>query len=77
VVCDARRSHDEIRKAPERLSKRNLARRDRAKKSVASTEANPPLRQMIDSIFSFWAPSPLGVNEEMMEVRVGPSSDTR
>ena len=77
VVWDARRSHDEIRNLPERRRKRNLERRDRMKKFVTSTKSNPPFRQMIDSMFSPWEPSPLGVNEEMMEVRVGPSLDVR
>ena len=53
VVWDARQSHDEIQKFPERLNKRNFERRDRARKSVTSTEKTPPFRQMIDFIFSF------------------------
>ena len=53
VVLHVRWSHDEIWILPERSRKRNLERRDRAKKFETSTKVNPLFRQTIDSIFLF------------------------
>ena len=77
VGCGARWSHESIRKLPQRSSKYNFERRDRAKNSETSTGGTLILHQTIVSMLLFRASSSSpGVNDEMMEAMVS-TSDLR